>query len=178
MTSIETISIVIAAVSVVIGVINSIRSNQKAEEQRQTEIQTRQAELFMQMYRDWSAPEFRKAVIDMSYHHSWEDFAEFNEKYGSLTNTDEWVNTYIRQATLYEGIGVLVEQGLIDIELVDRLLHNTTIYFWEKMGPIFSEYRKKQPSDHQPYYDSTEYLYNQIKNRAKDQEATVTASLR
>ena len=70
------------------------------------------------------------------------------------------------------GIGVLVEQRLIDIELVDRLLHNTTIYFWEKMRPIFTDSRKRQPPDHQPLYDSAEYLYNMIKQRA--QQATLS----
>jgi hypothetical protein len=165
MASIETVSIVIAAVSVVIGVINSIRSNQKADQQRQTEIQTRQAELFMQMYHDWSTPEFRKAIARMNFQHSWSTVDEFTEKYG-WNNLDEWINTYVRQATVYEGIGVLVEQGLIDIELVDRLLHNTTIYFWERIGPVIAEYRKlAQAPGHHPLLDSTEYLYNLIKQR-------------
>ena len=62
-------------------------SNQKAEEQRQTEIQTRQAELFMQMYWDWSALEFRKAVVRMTRHHTWSTVAEFDEKYGAQSNS-------------------------------------------------------------------------------------------
>ena len=99
MTSIETVSIVIAAISVVIGVINSINSNRKAEEHRQTEIHTRQAELFMQMYRDWSAPEFRKAIHKMMFDHSWTDPEDFRQKYGARTNRDEFVDTYLRQAT-------------------------------------------------------------------------------
>ncbi len=43
---------------------------------------------------------------------------------------EEFVDTFVRQATFYEGIGVLVERGLIDIKLVDRLLRNTTLIFW------------------------------------------------
>lgn len=44
---IPTVSIVIAAVSVVIGVINSIMSNRKAEEQRQMQLFTQLYDYFV-----------------------------------------------------------------------------------------------------------------------------------
>lgn len=65
MVDVQTISIVVAAVGVFIAAINSVYSSREATRQRQTEIETRQAELFMQMYRDWSAPGFRKAIQTM-----------------------------------------------------------------------------------------------------------------
>lgn len=46
---IQTISIVIAAVGVFIAAMNSVYSSREAWQQRQTEIETRQAELFMQI---------------------------------------------------------------------------------------------------------------------------------
>ena len=45
---VQTVSIVIAAVSVVIGVANSILTNRRAESRRQIELETRQAEFYMQ----------------------------------------------------------------------------------------------------------------------------------
>ena len=44
---VQTVSIVIAAVSVVIGVINSIMSNKKAEEQRQMQLFTQLYDYFV-----------------------------------------------------------------------------------------------------------------------------------
>lgn len=119
----------------------------------------------MQLYDQWKSPEYRLAVVQMMFHFSWNSFDEFWERYGPQTNPEVWVNVFIRQATFYEGVGVLVEQGLIDINLVDRLLHNTIIYFWEHMGPILTEMRTDQSIEEQPYYDSAEYLYNLIKRR-------------
>jgi len=76
---------------------------------------------------------------------------------------EEFVDTCVRQATFYEGIGVLVEMGLIDIKLVDSLLRNTTLVFWERMKPFYMYARERQPPEAYPHYDSTEYLYNLVK---------------
>lgn len=174
MSELQTVSITIgiltACVSVVIGVINSIRSSREAKQQRQIEIQTRQAELFMQLYQGWSEPDMRKAMMKMAWYHQWDNAEDFMKKYGPATNLDEFIDTYVRQATFYEGIGVLVEMGLIDITLVDRLLHNTTQSFWKRMGPVYAELRKRQSPDEYPHYDSTEYLYNLVKNMGQQQK--------
>jgi hypothetical protein len=170
---VQSVSVVVAAVGLLIAAINQIYTSRQANVQRQTEIQTRQAELFMQLYEQWKSPEFRLAVVQMVFHYSWDDINDFMERYGPQTNPETWVNVFIRQATFYEGVGVLVEQGLIDINLVDRLLHNTIIYFWEHMGPILTEMRKNQALGEQPYYDSAEYLYRLIKRR-EPQQITVS----
>jgi hypothetical protein len=143
-----------------------------ARAQRQTEIDTRQAELFMQMYRDWSAPDFRKAIQTMVEQHSWTDVEEFRRKYSSSIDPEGYADVYTRQGVFYEGIGVLVEKGLLDIELVDRLIRNTTMLFWEKYGPVAQEDRKTQLEDHpdmHPVWDSTEHLYNLMKQRRQQQ---------
>ncbi|MCW4040091.1 MAG: hypothetical protein NWE83_04975 [Candidatus Bathyarchaeota archaeon] len=46
---VQTISITVAGIGIFIAAINSIISRRKADQQRQTEIETRQAELFMQL---------------------------------------------------------------------------------------------------------------------------------
>lgn len=161
---VQTISITLAGIGIFIAAINSIISSRKADQQRQTEIQTRQAELFMQLYQGWRDPSFRKAMMKMHWHHKWDGVDDFMQKYGPETNLDEFIDTYVRQATFYEGVGVLVEMGLIDIKLVDRLLHNTTQNFWKRMGPVYVELRKRQQPGQYPHYDSTEYLYNLTKD--------------
>jgi type II secretory pathway pseudopilin PulG len=58
---IQTISIVIAAAGVFIAAINSVYSSREARQQRQTEIETRQAELFMNVYNRWNTTELQAA---------------------------------------------------------------------------------------------------------------------
>jgi hypothetical protein len=47
---------------VIIGVLSFMKSNRRAEEQRQIEIDTRQAQLLMQLYDQYNDAEFRKAM--------------------------------------------------------------------------------------------------------------------
>ena len=161
---VQTVSIVIAAVSVVIGVINSIMSNQKADQQRQTEIDTRQAELFMRLYDRYSSIEFRDTITKMMQW-TWTDYDDFVNKYGKVVNPDAW-NAFITMQNYFEGVGVLVYRQLIDLSLVDDLLWNITTYFWEKFGPVMTEARKHSTLPElgkQRLFDHTEWLYNRIR---------------
>ena len=64
-------------------------------------------------------------------------------------------------ACFFEGIGVLVQRGLIDIELVEDLLANRVIWFWELWRPICMGAR--QATSDPEMYDNMEYLYTAMK---------------
>ena len=68
--------------------------------------------------------------------------------------------------TYLEGLGMLVKQGLINIELVEDLFAGRILWFWETFGPI-CEIRRKQIGDPN-MYDSIEYLYNELKQREQE----------
>jgi hypothetical protein len=55
---VQTISLTLGGIGLFIAAVNSIISSRKADQQRQTEIQTRQAELFMQFYNRWISRDF------------------------------------------------------------------------------------------------------------------------
>lgn len=120
MVDVQTVTVVIAGISVVIGVINSIRASREAKEQRQVEVETRQAELFMRLYDRCSSIDFRDTITKMM-RWMWTDFDDFIRKYGSEANPDAW-NAFITMQNYFEGIGVLVQRQLIDLSLVDDLL--------------------------------------------------------
>ena len=166
MSDLQTISVTVgiltACITVIIGVLSFMRSNRRAEEQRQIEIETRQAELFMQLYSKWTSPEFRVGLLKMYQHWSWSDFPEFQAKYGAKVNAEDFVAGVVVPASFYEGIGVLVERGLIDVTLVNRLLRRNILLFWDRLGPIIQEYRKEQARDEQPIFDSVEYLFHEL----------------
>jgi hypothetical protein len=167
--SIETISIVIAAVSVVIGVINSIRSNQKAEEQRQTEIETRQAQLFTQIHSWWRSRDAVKAYGNLRYKY-YEDLvahnmnrADYLKKYGAAADSEAYAD-HLTLWAFFEGIGVLVKKDLIDVELVEDLFSGRIIWIYEHfIQPSLEEIRKG--ADDPTQWDSFEYLYNTMKQR-------------
>jgi hypothetical protein len=161
---VQTISIALGGIGLFIAAINSIISSRKADQQRQTEIQTRQAELLMQLYDRWSSKDFRRDSWDLGKVRGYnsEDIRRFFDR----ENLDDIIKL-TTQATFYEGVGVLVEEGLIDINLVDKLLRNNILGNWESLEPLIREMRhiSKRVYDDKFHtvYDTWEQLYNRIK---------------
>jgi hypothetical protein len=148
---VQTITVVIAGIGVIIGVVNSLLSSRKADQQRQ-------AELFMQLYNRYITPEFRAALTELRSW-SWTDFDDFMAKYGPDTNPAAY-NLHISTQDVYEGIGIMVERGLIDISLVVDFVWFALGYYWQRFGPIWEEWRVRL--GHMNLADQTEALYHHI----------------
>ena len=139
MTDVQTISIVVAAVGVLIAAVNSIISSRRAEEQRQLSLETqqlaletRQAQLFAQVYNRWSQRNTVKAYGVVRYKHKWTDLKDWLSKYGADVDPEAYADAMTLNA-FFEGLGVLVKKGLIDIELVEDLFSQRIIWYWEEM---------------------------------------------
>ena len=68
MLDIQTLTIVITGIGVLIAAVNQIYTSRQANQQRQTEIDTRQAEPFMNVYNRWNTLEFMKAYQFVNQH--------------------------------------------------------------------------------------------------------------
>ena len=163
MVSVETVSIVIAAVSVVIGVINSIMSNRKAEQQRQMQI-------FTQLYDYFVDKEFSRDYKEWLDMFEWTNVDDYWQKYriANKTNLDDAAqHERLRRVLAY--FSVALNRGLLDIELVDDLVAGPIIQWWEKMKPMYLEMRKQHPL----VGDDMEAAYNLlIKRRQQELELT------
>jgi hypothetical protein len=100
---------------------------------------TRQAQLFMDLYRTYRDPVFRKQYMDILNMKS-TDFNDWWEKYGQENNVEAWT-TYQTVASYFNGIGVLLKQGLIDIEMIEELLAPTVFMAWMRMGHVAEGFR-------------------------------------
>ncbi len=135
---------------------------------------TRQAQLLMSLYEAYRSPEFRKnwrVVMDQEY----TDFNDYWGKYGSSVNREAW-SSWQSVAAYFHGIGVLLKQGLIDINLLDELLVNIVLISWLRMGPIVKGFREyttgsnaifegRGSSKRHPHISGFEYLYNELRKR-------------
>ncbi len=159
--TIEMISVVVAATSVVIGAINYIIVSRRAAKTAQTTLETRQAQFFMQIFEQFHEPEFYNKLADFLTW-DWKDYDDYMKKYGPKTNPKAWYSSG-SVAAFFEGIGVLVYQNLIDVDLVSELMSRHVIRFWEKMEPISKEMRRRL---NLPRMDEKiEYLYDEVKKR-------------
>ena len=162
MVDAQTISIIFAGVSIGVAALYytlTLRNTQRAQ---QLQLETRQAQLFMQAYSRFTEKEFQKSWFEMVSQWEWDDYDDFMAKYGPKTNSED-ASKWGSVLAYFEGLGVFVEQGLIDIELVSRLGSTNIINCWEKFGPVFEEYTRRTGN---PYaYDYLEWLYNELKDK-------------
>jgi hypothetical protein len=138
MSDLQTISITIgiltACITVIIGVVNSIQSNKRAELNDQQTLETRQAQLYMQVYNRWNSREMSNAYQQVRYVYQIEyeglSYDEVRSKFGPKVNPEAAANIFML-GTFFEGLGVLVKKGLIDITLIEDLLSQRVIWWYE-----------------------------------------------
>lgn len=164
---VQTISIALAGIGIFIAAINSIISTRKADQQRQTEIETRQAELFMNVYNRWNTKELQAAYGLSRFDivpkiKDYEDWRQHYSVRGGPQNLETWLNLQLL-VTYFEGLGMLVKKGLIDIDMVDDLFAGRIKWYWES-GRVLWQGARAGLGDPQ-LYDSVEYLYNALKQR-------------
>jgi len=165
----QTIGVLSTATAAVIGVRSYINSNKRAEEAKKKEqetrdlelkaqqhnLETRQAQLFMLMYEKWIEPDAVESNI-MIQKLQVSDFEQFQEL---IYNSVEGRNI-TRFGSYFEGLGVLVREGLIDIRLVSLFLYGEVKLFWEKWGSFFKEQRIVE--NYPRAWIETEYLYDRV----------------
>jgi len=163
MLDIPSISAVVAAIGVLVGVVFAIL-------QLRDLVKTRQTDLVMRLYSTFGSRDFQEAWITGS---TWEfkDYPDFLQKYGRhpKIGIETWV-LFNSVATFFEGIGVLLYRKLIDIELVDDLLSSPIKLAWESMKPIVEGSREqwKRPQ----IWEWFEYLYNEMQKREQQLQQT------
>ena len=147
MVDIQTVSIAIASASVVAGVIYyafQIRHQAKL----------RKTDLLVRLCLIWQG----------------KDWLEAWDKVDSLETDDlikmraEHRMVEINQVySFFDEIGILLQMRLVDINLVEKLLHGHIIRTWEKLKPAL-EYGRKLRNDPR-IAEGFEYLYNEMKKR-------------
>jgi len=161
MLDIASISAVVAAFGMIVGVVFAVLEIRNLARQREIEVETRQAQLFMQIYDHYYTEDFLGDENEILFKWKWKDFDDFWKKYGPETNVEAF-NKWDSLETYFKGVGVLVKRKLIDLDLVKDLMGTSIILHWEKSGSIIKEFRRRHwPQAYQWY----EYLYNEMKKK-------------
>ncbi|MHA1949282.1 MAG: DUF4760 domain-containing protein [Candidatus Thorarchaeota archaeon] len=150
----QTMSALVAAISVVVGVIMSVVSILASSRNFSN---SRKAQLFLQLNDRASEEDFIKKTYDL-LSWTWSDAAEFRKKYAS--NVDE-LPVFINVSTFYDSMGTLVRNGLTEVKFMPRMMALTLVQFWEKIASIVEELETKWGSP--GLYDNVEYLYHEVR---------------
>ncbi|MFW9944523.1 MAG: hypothetical protein ACFFB7_05950 [Candidatus Sifarchaeia archaeon] len=141
------VSIVIASASVVVGMILALL-------QPRDQGRTRQAQLFMGVYEQFSGSEILKWLFKAV-----DDFekCEPGMKPDILeTNLESFYSVM----AFFEGVGVLVSKKLIDVHLVADLISGPIIRLWDSVGDYVRTERERLQRPQ--IWEWTEYLYSEI----------------
>jgi hypothetical protein len=145
----------------VVGVVLALQQLRDIKETRQTELETRQIETYLDWMRRVQNKEWIMAWADVRYSQEWEDLDNWIEKYGARTNPEAYSNWAVTMQ-FYECLGLLVRRKIVDIDLIyEHVGGIATIGTWERVEPIVKGWRERVKSP--TMWDSFEYLYNKLK---------------
>lgn len=88
---------------------------------------TREAQLFMQIYSQWNSLELQSQYGKIMNIQS-ETFDDF---FDNIQNDVDYRNAVNMVGIFFEGLGVYVHLGLIDVTMVDDLMSEAIISFWD-----------------------------------------------
>ena len=148
---IASISAVVAAFGVIVGVVFAVL-------QLQDWAKTRKTDLVMRLYSTFDSREFLEGLTKILTVEI-EDFSEYLEKYGWTEASEVFL--------FFEEVGILYMMKLVDINLVSRLLGDPILMTWEKGKPLVEGFREYF---HNPeIFWQFEYLYNDVQKRQQTQ---------
>jgi hypothetical protein len=174
MASFEFLAIILTGLGLTASIIYYASILRNANKTQQLAIETRQAQLFMNLYDTYRSAEFRKQWDDVVFRMEWKDWDDFNSRYNAEASFEER-NSWFSVATYFEGLGVLVKRNLIDMAMVYDLLAYSIKMAWERMGPIETETRIRFNMPH--LFDDFEYLYNELLRHEKEASKKEMASI-
>lgn len=148
----------IPAISVVIAAASVVAASVFYSFQIRNQTRVRKTDLVMRLYSTWDSLEFQEAFHRVY----WADFHDLDSLLESLGG-QRHIGSYLFY--FYDQVGALLRRGLVELDLVDDLLGNSTRQLWEKVGPCIEEARVR--SDDPRLYEHFEYLYVVMTTRAQ-----------
>jgi hypothetical protein len=149
MLDIATIAEIVTTASIIVGVIFTILEIRHFN-------QTRKTEIIMKIYERFGSKEIVEAMNRVGAQ-KFETLEDYMKKYG--------ITDITMLAVLFDGIGVLLEQKLIDIKMADELFGTTVYILWGRIKPVIYAMRKglNEPT----FFSHFENLINQLEEYKK-----------
>ena len=128
-------------------------AKKKEQETRNQELQTRQAQLLMTIYGQFSSREW----ISSWYKYLLRNWGNYKEFVDIWKNDEDFRDSFGVLATFFEGMGVLVREGFLDIRSVALMMTPQIRGFWEKIA-LFAE-EDRVATGNRRNMENSEYLY-------------------
>ena len=117
------------------------------------------AQLRLEQIKFINDPAADKALTEILWVWEWKDFDDYWSKYSPKANPDANITRRIAR-NYYVALASMVRRGDLDIELLYELNPSGVTRYWEKIGPIALEFRKR--NNYPDYLEPIEYLKEKI----------------
>ncbi len=151
---IEFLPLVLTGLGIIVSILYYTNVLRNANETQKRALETRQAQLFMALYETHRSQEFRKQYTRVR-DREWTDLDDWEKKYGPENNPDASVE-YQSLMSFFDGVGLLVRRGLIDISLVHDLMFISTNRIWNVHKSVI--YNIRETSGYPSLWEHFEYL--------------------
>ena len=160
MVEIQTISLVLASLSVIVAAIYYIMQIRHQTKIRQTDLLMRLAP-----WLNMTSGELQQAMVKV-INLNFKDYNDFVKKYGPLASDKPEQMAIMTIGNYLETLGTLVRRKLVDIDLVYEFWGHNLMLYYEKMKPLADGAIEQYD---QPWYGESqtgtnmEYLYSELK---------------
>jgi hypothetical protein len=158
-STIQTISVVLTGLTVSIAAIYYTLTLRYTRMIMKTTLETRQVQMFMNLFIYHLNYNFNKQAGQQLMEWKWEDFEDFDRKYGLKSNPEAWT-WWTLIMNWFEGISLLADSNLVNIDVIDKWVGAWFRSFWEKFEPIVIKYRTHL--DRPVFYKNLEELYSHL----------------
>jgi len=148
----QSISIMIATASVIVGVIMSVLSIRNFS-------RSRQASVFLDFHRQANL-EFILHASEVVMEWNWKDAQEFDQKYGPRANPEAYAK-FILVGSFFDSMGKLIEAKVTDAKLLPESLAVFAMAWFEKIKSIEPDLAAQWRSSGS--MDSSKFLYKKLK---------------
>jgi hypothetical protein len=146
---------------ILVGIIYYITIMRNAQRNQAHQLETRQAQMFMNVYNQSFTNPFYHESLSRIFDAEWDNYEKFKSIYHFGENKDpEFCIAYDYVCGFFESLGVLVREHFLDIRLVALLISGQTRAIWELNQRFINEFREdlNQPR----LWSEFEYLYHEL----------------
>ena len=157
LSTIQTLSLFVGVIYYITIMRNSQKTRELTLESQEQALETRQAQMFMQIYieshNDPSFIEAMQRIMELEIH-TYEEFLKVREN-------EKDKKAIARVAWFYEGVGVLVKEGYVDIRLIALLMTGMIQLWWERIYKFCIE-EGREKGYAKRWMSEAEYLYDEL----------------
>jgi len=158
--ALQTISITVGVIYHIMTLRNTRKNQELTLRSQELALETRQAQLFMQLFDKTMSKEFTDAQKELNV--KFNDYQEYKDWMTNIREDQKKLDSWLFLVSFYEGLGLLVMEDLVSIRMVTVFLGGSIMGFFDRFGGE-NVHRFREETGIQGTLSETEYLYLRIK---------------